>query len=218
MSSLQGRRVGTLESLAIFDHVRTLTPSKTTFSETEFFGRNSGGTAATNNCALIGGVLPNQAAGRYLGIQFGLQTPNPTVDAGTTGSGSAGPTAQLRSDTSALLSIFQCADFEVWIGDILAHRAPIRQYGSPGVLVQGLSSNWADTGATTASAGVVSSHYSSGPALEHQIGANQIIRVRMFPRNGLNFPQTVTAATVNPGALIVNCSIIVAMATGVVVQ
>ncbi len=212
MSTLQGRRVGTLESLAIFDHVRTLTPTTSGFSEIEFYGRNSGGTATTNNSGLIGGVLPNQASGRYLGIQFGLQTPNPTV----TGAASGATCAQLRTDTAALLGVFQTADFEVWIGDILAHRAPIRQYGTPGVLVQGLSSNWADQSSTVAAPGVVSSHYSSGPALEHQIGANQIIRVRMFPRNGLGFPQSVSAGT--PGALIVNCSIVVAMATGVVVQ
>ena len=214
MSTLQGRRVGTLESLAIFDHVRTLTPTVTTFTETEFFGRNSGATSNENNCALISGVLPNQAAGRYLGIQFGLQTPNPVSSAAA-----AGAVEQVRTDTAALMSVFQTADFEVWIGDILAHRAPIRQYGSPGVLVQGFSSNWADV-ATTAglvAPGVVSSHYSAGPALEHQIGANQTIRVRMFPRNGLAFPQSGTSGK-TPGKLIVNCSLIVAMATGVVVQ
>lgn len=210
MASIQGRRVGTLESLAIFDHLRTVQASTTTFGEIEFFGRNSGGTAATDNAALIGGVLPNQASGRYLGVQFGLTTPPPKQ------TGVAGQGGDLRMTVGAIQAIQQVADFEVWIGDILAHRGPIRQYGTPGLLVQGVSSNWGNSGSTTeAIPGVVSTHYSSGPALEHQIGANQIIRVRVFPRNAKAFPISLDAT---PGLIVANCSIVVAMATGVVVQ
>lgn len=210
--SIQGRRVGTLESLAIFDHVRVVTPTTTTFTETEFYGRNSGGNSATDNCALIGGVLPNQASGRYLGVQFGISS-GPVKGAASNGAG-----ADMRNAVGAIQAMQSVADFEVWIGDILAHRGPIRQYGSPGVLVQGVSSNWGDntTGSAVAIPGVASTHYSSGPALEHQIGANQIIRVRMFPRNGKAFPVSIDAAPA--GGLVVNCSLIVAMATGVVVQ
>lgn len=209
--SIQGRRVGTLESLAIFDHVKVITPSTTTFTETEFYGRNSGGTSATDNCALIGGVLPNQASGRYLGVQFGVSS------APVKGAASNAQGAEIRNAVGAIQAIQSVADFEVWIGDILAHRGPIRQYGSPGVLLQGVSSNWADTtGTAVAIPGVASTHFSSGPALEHQIGANQIIRVRMFARNGKAFPVSISAAPAD--GLIVNCSLIVAMATGVVVQ